>query len=109
VMVKLLKRAFQAKLHFFKFLFIIYFWPFWVFLAAHRLSLVAASRGYSSSLDSHISCKKRLSSLHFLTFPLQLTAVWHLPPPMIHTCQVFLLSLWSLLGLLLLALLLLIL
>jgi len=47
VMVKLLKRAFQAKLHFFKFLFIIYFWPFWVFLAAHRLSLVAASRGYS--------------------------------------------------------------
>ena len=46
-MVKLLKRAFQAKLHFLKFLFIICFWPCWVFLAVHRLSLVVVSRGYS--------------------------------------------------------------
>ena len=28
--------------------FYIYFWLFWVFVAAHRLSLVAASGGYSS-------------------------------------------------------------
>ena len=28
--------------------FIYYFWLHWVFVAAHRLSLVAASRGYSS-------------------------------------------------------------
>ena len=32
----------------FIFLFFIYFWLCWVFLAAHGLSLVAASRGYSS-------------------------------------------------------------
>ena len=30
------------------FLRFIYFWLCWVFIAAHRLSLVAASRGYSS-------------------------------------------------------------
>ena len=34
------------RLHFI-YLFI-YFWLRWVFVAAHRLSLVAASRGYSS-------------------------------------------------------------
>ena len=30
------------------FLLFIYFWLFWVFFAVHRLSLVAASGGYSS-------------------------------------------------------------
>ena len=30
------------------FFFIIYFWLHWVFIAARRLSLVAASGGYSS-------------------------------------------------------------
>ena len=33
---------------FFKFILFIYFCLLWVFVAAHRLSLVAASRGYSS-------------------------------------------------------------
>ena len=33
---------------FYIYLFIYYFWLCWVFIAAHRLSLVAASRGYSS-------------------------------------------------------------
>ena len=34
---------------FFKLIYLlIYFWPRWVFIAAHRLSLVAASGGYSS-------------------------------------------------------------
>ena len=32
-----------------KFYLLIYFWLCWVFVAAHRLSLVAASGGYSSS------------------------------------------------------------
>ena len=45
VMVNLLKKAFQAKT-FYK-IFIIYFFPCWVFLATHRLSLVVASGGYS--------------------------------------------------------------
>ena len=31
-----------------KFIYFIYFWLCWVFVAAHGLSLVAASRGYSS-------------------------------------------------------------
>ena len=30
------------------FFFIFYFWPHWVFVAAHGLSLVATSEGYSS-------------------------------------------------------------
>ena len=38
----------EHKLHFFVFCF--YFWLHWVFGAAHGLSLVAASRGYSSLL-----------------------------------------------------------
>ena len=33
---------------FYKFILFIYFWLHWVFIAAHGLSLVAASRGYSS-------------------------------------------------------------
>ena len=37
-------RAFKKKL----FILFIYFWPYWVFVAAHGLSLVAASGGYSS-------------------------------------------------------------
>ena len=45
----------EIKIHCCKVLFIylfvylfIYFWLHWVFVAAYRLSLVAASRGYSS-------------------------------------------------------------
>ena len=41
----------QADSFFFSFLYIylfIYFWLCWVFVAVHRLSLVAASGGYSS-------------------------------------------------------------
>ena len=33
---------------FLKVIYLIYFWLFWVFVALHRLSLVAASRSYSS-------------------------------------------------------------
>ena len=35
-------------LFFYKFILFIYFWLPWVFVAAHGLSLAAASRGYSS-------------------------------------------------------------
>ena len=34
----------------------IYFWPHWVFVAVHRLSVVAASRGYSSLWCAGFSC-----------------------------------------------------
>ena len=33
--------------NFFKFIYFIYLWLCWVFVAMHGLSLVAASRGYS--------------------------------------------------------------
>ena len=32
----------------FLFIYLFYFWLHWVIVAAHRLSLVSASRGYSS-------------------------------------------------------------
>ena len=38
----------RAFIHWFYFYLFIYLWLRWVFVAAHRLSLVAASRGYSS-------------------------------------------------------------
>ena len=38
--------TFKSLIHFKKFLFI--FWLHWVFVAVHGLSLVVASRGYSS-------------------------------------------------------------
>ena len=45
--LRILKRPCKGQLFFFKFIFI-YFWLHWVFVAAHGLSLVAASGDYSS-------------------------------------------------------------
>ena len=45
----LLLYGYLSPLNFFLYIYLcIYFWPRWVFVAVRGLSLVAASRGYSS-------------------------------------------------------------
>ena len=41
--------------HILKIIFIIYFWLCWIFIAVHRLSLVAVSGGYSLLLCAKVS------------------------------------------------------
>ena len=57
------KHSFTLLAFFFKFnyyLFIIYFWPCWVFVSARGLSPVAASGGHSSSRCAGLSLSRPL-------------------------------------------------